>query len=110
MREMKCHLVLKGPNTICTAPDENQAVLTTGNAGLAKGGSGDTLTGILLGQVMQAENTADMVNNAVFLHGYAADLAVQDKETDYSLRASKLAAYIPKAIKSVQLYQDSRRR
>lgn len=108
--EMKCYLVLKGPHTICTAPDESQAVLTTGNAGLAKGGSGDALTGILLGQVMQAENTADMINNAVFLHGYAADLAVQDKETDYSLRASKLAAYIPKAIKNVQSYQDSRRR
>lgn len=109
-RKTGCYLVLKGANTICTTPEGDQAVHTSGNAGLAKGGSGDTLTGILLGQVMQGEDTAAMVNNAVFLHGHAADLAVEQEETDYSLRASKLASYVPRAIKNVQLFQENRRR
>jgi NAD(P)H-hydrate epimerase len=69
-------LVLKGWRTIVAHPDGAIAVNTTGNPALAKGGSGDILTGILAAMLAQyPENVAEAVEAAVYLHGLAADIA-----------------------------------
>jgi NAD(P)H-hydrate epimerase len=71
-------LVLKGWRTLIAHPDGSMAVNTTGNPAMAKGGSGDILTGIvaaLLGQ--HAKQPALAVEAAVYLHGLAADITVR---------------------------------
>jgi ADP-dependent NAD(P)H-hydrate dehydratase / NAD(P)H-hydrate epimerase len=92
------HVVLKGSHTILAAPDGQVLVNTTGNPGLAKGGSGDTLTGILAALTGQfkTDDWLRVLALGVYLHGAAADLAVAG--TDLSgLLASEVAAAVPKA-------------
>jgi ADP-dependent NAD(P)H-hydrate dehydratase / NAD(P)H-hydrate epimerase len=77
-------LVLKGWRTIIAHPDGRMALNTTGNPGMAKGGSGDILTGILAAMLGQfPERPAEAVEAGVYLHGLAADFAVswQDQHT-----------------------------
>src|ERR1700723_2702296 len=77
-------LVLKGWRTLIAHPDGRIGVNTTGNPSMAKGGSGDILTGIVAAMVAQyAEDVAGAVEAAVFLHGLAGDFAVraQDEHT-----------------------------
>ena len=77
-------LVLKGWRTIIAHPDGRMAINTTGNPGMAKGGSGDILTGIVAAMIGQyPEQPAEAVEAAVYLHGLAADFAVrwQDQHT-----------------------------
>ncbi len=77
-------LVLKGWRTIIAHPDGRIALSTTGNPGMAKGGSGDILTGIVAAMIGQyPEQPAEAVEAAVYLHGLAADFAVrwQDQHT-----------------------------
>ncbi len=70
-------LVLKGWRTLVAHPDGAIAVNTTGNPAMAKGGSGDILTGIVAAMVAQfPERVAEAVEAAVYLHGLAADFAV----------------------------------
>ena len=74
-------LVLKGWRTLIAHPDGRIAVNTTGNPGLAKGGSGDILTGIVAAMLAQfPDDVAEAVEAAVYLHGLAADLAVQHRD------------------------------
>jgi len=75
-------LVLKGARTLIAHPDGRVAVNTTGNPAMAKGGSGDLLTGIVAGFLAQYRDvsqneTARAVEAAVYFHGLAADLAVR---------------------------------
>jgi NAD(P)H-hydrate epimerase len=77
-------VVLKGWRTLIAHPDGAMAVSTTGNPGMAKGGSGDILTGIVAAMISQyPEQPAAAVEAAVYLHGLAADFAVswQDQHT-----------------------------
>jgi ADP-dependent NAD(P)H-hydrate dehydratase / NAD(P)H-hydrate epimerase len=77
-------LVLKGWRTLVAHPDGRVAVNTTGNPSMAKGGSGDILTGIMSAMLAQyPENVTDAVEAAVFLHGLAGDFAclTQDEHT-----------------------------
>jgi len=77
-------LVLKGWRTIIAHPDGRMAISTTGNPGMAKGGSGDILTGIVAAMIAQyPEQPAEAVEAAIYLHGLAADFAVswQDQHT-----------------------------
>ena len=71
-------LVLKGARTLIAHPDGQVAVNTTGNPGMAKGGSGDLLTGLVAGLLAQyPADAARAVEAAVYLHGLAADMAVR---------------------------------
>jgi NAD(P)H-hydrate epimerase len=71
-------LVLKGARTLIAHPDGRVAVNSTGNPGMAKGGSGDLLTGVVAGFLAQYPgNAAQAVEAAVYLHGLASDLAVR---------------------------------
>ncbi|AUC84629.1 NAD(P)H-hydrate dehydratase [Polaribacter sp. ALD11] len=94
------YVILKGHETIISCPNGNIYLNTTGNAGMAKGGSGDALTGMLtafLGQGYTPENTCIA---GVYLHGLAGDIAV--KETgEFSLLASDLIKAIGKAFLAI---------
>jgi ADP-dependent NAD(P)H-hydrate dehydratase / NAD(P)H-hydrate epimerase len=77
-------LVLKGWRTLVAHPDGRVAVNTTGNPSMAKGGSGDILTGIVSAMLAQyPDDVAAAVEAAVFLHGLAGDFAclAQDEHT-----------------------------
>jgi ADP-dependent NAD(P)H-hydrate dehydratase / NAD(P)H-hydrate epimerase len=108
-RRWNAHVILKGSHTIIAAPDGQIFVNTSGNPGLAKGGSGDVLTGVLAALTAQFK-TADwtrVLALGVYLHGKAAEVAA--KNTDESgLLATEVAAAIPHA--RHQLLQELRTR
>lgn len=92
-----CVLVLKGHDTVTAAPNGRCRVNTTGNSGMAKGGSGDVLAGMiltLLGQGVSPENAAAC---AVWLHGRAGDLAAESKG-EHGMIPGDLIERIPCAI------------
>jgi NAD(P)H-hydrate epimerase len=76
--EHKLTLVLKGWRTLVAHPDGSIAVNTSGNPAMAKGGSGDILTGIVAGMLAQFPgDVARAVETAVYLHGLAGDFAAK---------------------------------
>jgi NAD(P)H-hydrate epimerase len=84
-------LVLKGARTLIAHPDGRVAVNTSGNPGMAKGGSGDLLTGLIAGLLAQyPEETARAVEAAVYLHGLAADFAVREADEHTLLATDSL--------------------
>ncbi len=99
-KEFGVYLVLKGPNTIVTSPDGSQFVNTTGNPALAKGGTGDVLTGMVLAFVMHSSSIQEGISNAVFLHGQAADTLVQTTHTTLDVLATDVIATIPTVLHS----------
>jgi NAD(P)H-hydrate epimerase len=93
-------LVLKGARTLIAHPDGRVAVNTTGNPGMAKGGSGDLLTGLIAGLLAQhPAEPARAVEAAVYLHGLAADLAVRAGD-EHTLLATDSLAQLSRAFRS----------
>ncbi len=93
----RVYLVLKGHRTIIATPDERVFINPTGNAGMATGGMGDVLTGIVagwLGHLLDAEVACKL---GVFLHGAAGDLA-EAAEGEVALTASDLLAHLGDAV------------
>jgi NAD(P)H-hydrate repair Nnr-like enzyme with NAD(P)H-hydrate dehydratase domain len=72
-------MVLKGARTVIASPDGDVAINGSGNPGMASGGMGDVLTGIVTSLLGQRYPAADACKLGVFLHGYAADLVADDK-------------------------------
>ena len=66
-------VVLKGSYTVIAFPDGTGIINSTGNRALSKGGTGDTLTGMLLASVNTHEDIKEAVANTVYLHGACAD-------------------------------------
>jgi NAD(P)H-hydrate epimerase len=98
--EHKVVLVLKGASTVIAAPDGTVYVNPTGNSGLASGGTGDVLTGLITGLMAQGMSPLDAACAGVFLHGLAADIAVQSL-TEYCLAAGDLPHYLPQAFAAI---------
>lgn len=99
-----CTVVLKGKDTVIAPSDEeNVYVNHTGNSALAKGGSGDVLTGMISGFAAQGLKLTEAALLGVYLHGRAGELA-SGALTEYSVLASNLVNYIPMAIKDLQGY------
>jgi NAD(P)H-hydrate epimerase len=71
------HLVLKGAGTLIASPDGRVVVNPTGNAGMASGGTGDVLTGILGALLARGIDAARAAPAAVYLHGLAGDVAAE---------------------------------
>jgi NAD(P)H-hydrate epimerase len=93
----QCVLVLKGYRTLVASPDGHVWVNPTGNPGMATGGTGDILTGIIAGMVAQHPNDIALAAaTAVYLHGLAGDLA-RDEFGEHSLIATDVIAYLPDA-------------
>lgn len=95
-------IVLKGAHTAIALPDGNIWWNNTGNPGMATGGSGDVLTGIICGFLAQDYSAAQAAILAVYLHGLAADLALKDLHPNYIL-ASDLIHYFNEALRKVSL-------
>ncbi|MBB5174217.1 NAD(P)H-hydrate dehydratase [Texcoconibacillus texcoconensis] len=93
------YLVLKGRYTIVTAPDGKQWINPTGNPSLAKGGSGDILTGAILAFCLQHESIQEALCNAVYIHGYVADQLVECGASPMGLVASDLINEWPYAFR-----------
>jgi NAD(P)H-hydrate epimerase len=92
-------LVLKGVHTLIAHPDGRIAVNTTGNPGMAKGGSGDLLTGVIAGLLAQfSGHPAQAVEAAVHLHGLAADLAVRQFD-EHTLLATDTLSHFSSAFR-----------
>lgn len=91
-KEHQITLVLKGWRTLVAHPDGRVAVNTTGNPALAKGGSGDILTGLVAAMLAQhPDNVAEAVEAAVYLHGLAADLLSQEMDEKFVLATDVIA-------------------
>lgn len=74
-KKYNCYIVLKGAYTCISTPSGNCYFNTTGNAGMAKGGSGDALTGVITALLSQGLGKAEACIVGVFVHGLAGDLA-----------------------------------
>lgn len=73
--DYQIYMVLKGHHTLITSPDRKAFFNSTGNAGMASGGSGDVLTGILTGLLAQGYSPLEACLLGVYLHGLAGDIA-----------------------------------
>ena len=101
-REHELIVVLKGHRTLVVRPDGEAWVNTTGNPGMATGGTGDILTGIVAGMI--AQHTKDVfaaVLAAVHLHGLAGDV-MRESVGEHSLVATDLLKGLPKAFQRTQ--------
>lgn len=92
----KSVVVLKGMSSVIAAPDRHALISTFGNAGLAKGGSGDVLTGIVTGLIAGGLTPFEAAAAGVYLHGFAADLAAV-KFTERALLPEYVIDYLPQA-------------
>ncbi|UCG30652.1 MAG: NAD(P)H-hydrate dehydratase [candidate division WOR-3 bacterium] len=95
-KKFNCVLVLKGAPTVIAGPDGKAYLNTTGNSGLASAGSGDVLVGMISGFVAQKQSLLNAAVAGVFMHGLAADLAMEESN-EYSLTAADLIKYTPRA-------------
>ena len=91
------YVVLKFSTTVLCAPDGRYAINSSGNPGMATGGTGDVLTGLLGGLLASGMTPWDATRLAVFSHGRAGDLAEADIG-QRALRASHLLEQLPRAL------------
>ena len=98
-------LVLKGAPTVIGTPGGFLWINTTGNPGLASGGTGDVLTGMIASLLAQGVPPVESAIAGVYLHGLAGDLAAADL-SEYSLMAGDLLDYIPDAINFLTGYDE----
>jgi ADP-dependent NAD(P)H-hydrate dehydratase / NAD(P)H-hydrate epimerase len=98
-RDRNVCVVLKGHRTLIAFPDGRVWINPTGSPAMAKGGSGDILTGMVSGMVAQfPHNIATALRAAVFLHGRCGELAAEEL-TDRCVLATDLLHYLPRAIR-----------
>ena len=97
---LKCVIILKGANTCIAMPNGDCYFNSTGNPGMATGGSGDVLTGILTGLLAQDYISKEAAILGVYLHGLAGDLATEEHGQE-SLIASDLIAHLGKSFQSL---------
>lgn len=95
-----CILVLKGHRTVIAAPQGNVLVNDTGNSGLAKGGSGDVLTGIIASLLCQGATPLQAAACGVWLHGRAGAFAAAEL-TEYCMTPADVMRMLPRAFQTV---------
>lgn len=76
--QYKIHIVLKGAHTVVASPDGNCYFNMSGNPGMAKGGAGDVLTGVLLGLAANGMSPLETALAGVFAHGLSGDLVARE--------------------------------
>jgi NAD(P)H-hydrate epimerase len=99
-KERNVCLVLKGYRTLIATPDGKVWINTTGSPGMATGGTGDILTGMIAGLIAQFPGEiATAVRAAVWLHGRSGELAAAEL-TEQCVIATDLLRYLPKAMRA----------
>lgn len=99
-KEFNIVIVLKGHHTSICTPGGLVYFNSTGNAGMAKGGSGDVLTGILTAMVAQKYDSVEAAIFGVYLHGLAGDLAAKDLSME-SMVAGDIINYLGEVFKQL---------
>jgi hydroxyethylthiazole kinase-like uncharacterized protein yjeF len=94
-------LVLKGHRTLVAAPDGRVFVNPTGNPGMATGGAGDVLSGIIGSLIVQSKDVLAATRAGVYVHGLSGDLAAA-KLSEKALIAGDLIRFLPAAVKSLE--------
>lgn len=100
-KEYKCYITLKGNNTAIGTPDGKLYFNTTGNPGMATGGTGDVLTGIITALVAQHYTLEEACILGVYVHGLAGDLALKEVGA-IALTASDVIKFLPQAFLHLQ--------
>lgn len=98
-------IVVKGAETLVAIDKDNAYTNTTGNQGMATGGSGDVLTGIILSLAGQGFNNEDSAKIGVYLHGMSGDLARKDYSS-YGMTAGNIVEMIPETFKEILKKQE----
>ncbi len=99
----KCNLILKGAYTAVISSSGTCFFNATGNPGMATGGSGDVLLGMITGLLAQGISALDAAKFAVYVHGLAGDIAA-DKLGEHSLIPSDIISHLPDAIRSFEIH------
>ncbi len=102
-RKYSLLIVLKGAHTMISDPEGMTWINHSGNPGMATGGSGDVLTGMILSLLAQGYTQKEAAILGVYLHGLAGDLALEDQSQE-SLIPGDIIDYIGKAFKLVDPY------
>ncbi|MYN64834.1 MAG: NAD(P)H-hydrate dehydratase [Acidobacteria bacterium] len=101
------HVVLKGARTVIARADGGVLINTTGNPGMATGGSGDVLTGVVAAWLAQVEDVGAAVALAVHLHGLAGDLAAAEMG-ETGVIARDIAYHLGRAVEKLTGKDDDR--
>lgn len=96
-----CCVMLKGHRTITAFPDGTAYVNTTGNPGMAKGGSGDVLAGILVALLAQGFTPREAAPMAAWLHGRAGDLCAEELG-EYGMLPTDIIKTLPRVLKDAE--------
>jgi NAD(P)H-hydrate epimerase len=95
------YTVLKGARTVVSTPDGKVFINSTGNPGMASGGMGDVLTGVIGGFLAQGYNPTDACNLGVFAHGLAGDLAASRMKGQAGIIASDAVYMLPETLNDI---------
>ncbi|MDH7478767.1 MAG: NAD(P)H-hydrate dehydratase [Syntrophomonadaceae bacterium] len=101
-------VVLKGARTLVALPDGGMYVNPTGNPGLASGGTGDVLTGIIAGLIAQGISPVEAAGVGVFVHGLAGDRA-RERLGMRGMAATDVIAHLPAVLKEMEEGMGERR-
>lgn len=99
-----CIVIYKGAHTAIAMPDGNVFFNSSGNPGLAKGGSGDALSGIILGLLARGYSSPQAALIGTFVHGYAADLC-HDEMSAEAMLISDVLRELPQAFLQLEEMQ-----
>jgi NAD(P)H-hydrate epimerase len=99
------YLILKGYRTLIAGPDGRVYVNPTGNPGMATGGTGDVLSGMIGSFLMQDKNPLRAALAAVYLHGLSGDLAAR-KTGERGLVAGDLIRFLPRAVHELEEHDE----
>lgn len=100
-KEFGVTVVLKGAETVIASPDGRNHINHSGNSGMATGGTGDVLAGVIGSLIGQGLDAFEASVLGVFLHGVAGDFASRDK-SEYGMIAGDLAERLPNAVRLLQ--------
>lgn len=99
-QQYNIYIVLKGHHTLIATPDKKRYINTTGNAGMATGGSGDVLTGMITGLLAQGYSSLHACLLGVYWHGLAGDIAAE-KLSEEAMVAGDIIDYLGDAFKQL---------
>ena len=96
----KAAVLLKGEGTLVTCPDDEISCNTTGNPGMATGGSGDVLTGVIAALLALGWSTSVSARTGAYVHGAAGDLAAEEIG-QWGMTAMDIAEHLPAVLKYI---------